>query len=227
MATVTVAPPLSISIWHQVVLHNVLWGTYRQLRDEEANNAVRMTYLDGDLILMSPELKHDHPVELLGLLVRGVAAGRGVTIMGIRTTTLRLSADPGQPRGAAKEADAAYYLAANERRMRLRGELDLDVDPPPDLAIEVENSRNLTPTALQVYARLGVPEVWKFRAASRAVTIHHLNAGSYAPANESRAFPALTTERIHEALSYFETGDLDENGWFEWVKQWARDLPAV
>ncbi|RPI89193.1 MAG: hypothetical protein EHM42_03435 [Planctomycetaceae bacterium] len=46
--------------------------------------------------------------------------------------------------------------------MRGRDELDLEVDPPPDLAIEVEGSRRITPR-LPIYAGLRVPEVGCWR----------------------------------------------------------------
>jgi len=228
MATVT-APKLQAIEPDQVVLHEISWGMYCQLREEEANHSVRMTYLDGDLLLISPEMRHDHPVELLGLLIRGVTAGLGQEIMGIRTTTLRLVADPGQKKGAGKEADAAYYLGDNERRMRRREDLDLHVDPPPDLAIEVENSRSVTAVAMTVSARLRVPEVWRYRLADRSIIICCLDAstGGYVVADQSRALPRLTPALILAALDRYEVGDLGENGWFEWVKDWARKLPEL
>ena len=37
-----------------------------------------MTYLDGTLILMSPELIHDDYAELLGILIRATAKARRV-----------------------------------------------------------------------------------------------------------------------------------------------------
>ena len=40
-------------------------------------------------------------------------------------------------------------------------EIDLDVAPPPDLAVEVEISRKAL-NSLNIYAALGVPEIWRF-----------------------------------------------------------------
>ncbi len=228
MATVTAAPPL-ISAAGFVILRAVSWEMYCQLRDEEANNSVRMTYLDGDLILMSPEMRHDHLVELLTLLVRAVASACGWEIKGIRTTTLRLGADPEQSRGSAKEADAAFYIGANEGRMRRRNQLDLNVDPPPDLAIEVENTSGMTAIALSIYARLRVPEIWRFRAADQSVVICCLDvaAGAYVVRGESQIFPGLTPALIRAALARYDVGDIGEIAWSEWLRAWARDLPEA
>ena len=224
MATVT-APTLQGMEYSLIVLHDVPWETYCRLNDEESNDSIRMTYLDGDLTLMSPLMRHDMPIELLGQLVRGVTAGLGIRIMGIRSTTLRRGAAPGQKKGAGKEPDTAYYLGVNERRMRMRQDLDLSVDPPPDLAIEVEHTNELTELAMEVYARVGVPEVWRFRVAERSISIDHLVGDTYEEAARSVAFPRLTPTRTTEALDRFEVGDFDENAWYEWVKAWVQTLP--
>ena len=72
-----------------VTLFDVDWEIYCRLRDEPANDRVRMSYLDGTLTLMSPEYVHDRGAERIGLLLRGVTTGHGLEIQGIRTTTLR------------------------------------------------------------------------------------------------------------------------------------------
>ena len=51
--------------------------------------------------------------------------------------------------------------------MRGKKELDLAVDPPPDLAIEVDISRSSL-NKLSIYADIGVPEVWLYDGQSRS-----------------------------------------------------------
>lgn len=222
MATI-VAPPRSVSQWHCITLDDVAWKTYCALNDAEANDHVRMAYLDGSLTLMSPEYVHDVPIELLSMLVRIVTAALGLEVLGIRTTTMRRAAPPGALRGAGKEADAAFYIGENERRMRRRDDLDLSVDPPPDLAIEVDNSRDST-KSLAIYARLGVPEVWRYRVQDPSVTIHRLDEGGYRVVERSVALPVLTPALIREALDRYAAGDLGQNAWSRWVEAWARGL---
>ena len=229
MATVAdPSPPLPVaafvaSLGGVVVLPGVSWKRYCQLRDAPGNDAVRMTYLDWELTLMSPALRHDVPGELLTLLVRGVTAGLGLEVMGIRTTTLRRGPISGQS-GVGKEPDAAFYLGANERRMRNRRELDLAVDPPPDLAIEVDHTQD-SMSAMAVYAQLGVPEVWRYMEGHRRLTFHVLAGGTYRQVERSVALPRLTPTLVLAALDHRVKNDLGQNEWFEWLKGWARALP--
>ena len=223
MATVSIFRKMEAD---QVVLHGVSWETYCRLNDEDRNDPIRMTYLDGDLTLISAIYRNDRPTEQLSQLIRGVTAGLGLEIMSVGSTTLRRAVASGQCQGAAKEPDAAFYLGANERRMRMREELDLSVDPPPDLAIEVEYTEDLTALALAVYARLGVPEVWRFRMAGGSVSINRLGDAGYKEVTQSAVYPKLTPARIAEALDRYQVGDFDDNAWFEWMKVWAQTLPG-
>ena len=222
MATVA-APPKPTSEWNCVTLEDVSWETYCALNDAEANYHIRMAYLDGSLTLMSPAYVHDVPISLLERLVHAVTLALGLEVLSIRTTTMRRPTPPGALRGAGKEADAAFYIGENERRMRTRDDLDLNVDPPPDLAIEVDNSRDST-RSLAIYARLGVPEVWRYRVEDLSVTIHRLDEGAYRAIDRSVTLPILTPTLLREALDRYAVGDLGQNAWARWVEAWARGL---
>ena len=43
----------------RVLLHNISWELYEQLRDDEANWGIRMAYDRGELELMSPSQRHE------------------------------------------------------------------------------------------------------------------------------------------------------------------------
>ena len=211
-----------VNSWHVVTLRGVDWETYCQLRDGPANEHVRMDYLDGTLVLMSPEYIHDRGAESLGLVIRGVTSGLGLTVLGIRTTTLRRGAV--RRKGAGKESDNAFYVGENERRMRQATTLDLAIDPPPNVAIEVDNTRD-SRRVLVIYARLGVPEVWRYDVRARSLWIGRLAGDHYESADRSLALPRLTPALILHALDVFREGEMDENAWHEWLKGWARGLP--
>ena len=221
----TVAPPLPIIERNRVTLEDVAWGTYCALRDAEANDHVRMTYLDGSLTLMSPAYVHDGGSELLGQLIRAVATVQGLTLRGVGSVTMRRPA-PGRGKGVGKEADTSFYFGDDERRMRGCRDLDLSIYPPPNLAIEVDNTRD-SAASLPIYARLGVPEVWRYSVRERSLWIGRLDGDSYREVARSVALPRLTPALILEALDRYEAGDLDELAWFEWAKDWARALPEA
>ena len=203
------------------VLRGISWETYRRLRDNPRNYRVRMSYLDGTLILMSPEYVHDFDSRRLTLVVDMVTEALDIPIQGTATTTLRRKGD--RPRkGSGKEPDQAFYIGGNAPRMSRRKDLDLDLDPPPDLAIEVDNARD-SRRALAIYARLGVPEVWRYKSRSKALWFGRLAGDRYEPVDRSVSLPRLTPALVVQALEQAEP--MGETAWKRWLRAWAVELP--
>jgi Uma2 family endonuclease len=73
-------------------------------------------------------------------------------------------------------------------------QLDFTVDPPPDLAIEIDVSRSSVPRQ-PVYAALGVPELWRFNGQTLTV-LHRRESGEYEPAESSLALPSLPVAEL-------------------------------
>jgi hypothetical protein len=131
---------------------------------------------------MSPLLGHERGADFLGQLVVVLTEEMGLPCLGGGSTTLKRRR---YHRGL--EPDRCYWIA-NELAIRGKGRLDLGVDPPPDLAIEVD----LTSSSLDrlgIYAALGVPEVWRLE--SGILMFHLLAAGKYSPGSHSRSFPLI------------------------------------
>jgi Uma2 family endonuclease len=209
-----------------VVLQDIAWETYVGLRAIPANQGVRMTYLDGTLYLMSPEYIQEFEIDRLALLIRFVSKSLGMTIKGVGSTTLKRGQKRQRRKGAGKEPDTAFHLGPNERQMRLKRTLDLEVDPPPDLAIEVDNKADST-AALSVYARLGVPEVWRYTPREEIpLRFYWLVGKRYEEIERSISLPVLTTSLVHEGLALAESENVDENAWMDLIVEWARALPA-
>ncbi|NJM61918.1 MAG: hypothetical protein HC849_19695 [Oscillatoriales cyanobacterium RU_3_3] len=77
----------------------------------------------------------------------------------------------------------------------MRGKLhfDLDRDPPPDLALEIDlTSKSLSRFA--IYARLGVPEIWCYD--SGVLKIYQLEGKEYIEVQNSSIFPTLPIQEI-------------------------------
>ena len=64
--------------------------------------------------------------------------------------------------------------------------IDLAVDPPPDLAIEIDVTSK---TQLSAYEALGIPELWCY--ADRQLRIYLLQNGKYVESQRSLTFPML------------------------------------
>ena len=203
-------------------LRNVEWSTYCKLRDDPANDHLRMNYLDGDLTIVSPHLVHDIDSRGLLLVVVAVARAHGIRFLAVGTTTLRKEGR-GPLRGGGKEPDDGFFLGEDVARIRGKTILDLSIDPPPNLALEVDNERN-SRAALPTYARIGVPEVWRFDAIARTLWFGRLVGDRYEESDRSLGLPRLTPPLVLRALEA-RLEQPDDGGWLDWLDLWARALP--
>jgi Uma2 family endonuclease len=166
--------PATDSAERRFVLHGVPWSTYVALRDgldtsEHAN--VRMTYLDGYLELMSPSTLHEDAKTIIARLIEVWATELDVDLRGFGNATFRAEAKRG-----GLEPDECYVLGA------------LPEGGVPAIAIEVEVTNPLV-DKLEVYARLGVREVWVWSGTQ--IVVHCLAGGAYETNDASRVLPSL------------------------------------
>ncbi len=203
------------------VRHGVDWATYCRLRDDPANDRVRMTYLDGTLI-MSPRYRHDSRSRRIYDIVRAVAVAWRIRFLVTGATTLRLEGrGPLGPVG--KEPDEGFYLGDEVAAMVDEDDLDLSVVPPPSLVIEVDNTAD-SEAALPIYARIGVPEVWIYKVGDPSLRFLQLADGRYQEIGRSLGLPRLTPSLVLEALEGRAKG-MDDLEFSDWLDAWARALP--
>jgi hypothetical protein len=117
------------------------------------------------------------------------------------------------------EPDQCYYTV-NAHRMQGPRELDLSVDPPPDLALEVDfTSSSLD--RMSIYAALGVAEVWRWTTAG--IQIYHLQGSGenrdYVSADRSLSFSMIPMDRLLDFL--FTTQNLSEWDCVSAARSWA------
>ena len=196
----------------RVLLRNISWETYERLLDERGDNRVpRLAYDRGDLEIMSPSSEHESIAYFVGLLVAVLAEEKCVNAYGVGSTTYRRS-----DFGRGFEPDASFYIG-NEERIRGKPRIDLTVDPPPDLVAEVD----ITSPSLDkfpIYARLGVPEVWRYDGAH--ATIFLLEEEEYVEARESAVLPSLTSDVLGNFVE--ESTSLGSTDWLRRVREWTR-----
>jgi hypothetical protein len=73
--------------------------------------------------------------------------------------------------------------------------LDLAVDPPPSLWVEVDNWGS-SQSKLPLYAGLRVPEVWRYRVRRHKLWFGRLSGNTYEPTDRSLVLPGLTTRLV-------------------------------
>lgn len=196
MATLEESRSLEPPAGGSVRLSNVSWDAFAGLRNQLEHRRLRMTYDRGLLEIASPSLRRERVAHLLGRLIDAWTEERGLEVQGCRTTTLERN-----DLERSLEPDNCYYLE-HELQVRGRDELDLAIDPPPDLAVEVDASTS-TLDRLPVYEAIGVPEVWRWR--QERIEVYRLTGDGYQPSDASQTlvgFPiTAAAELLRERLS--------------------------
>jgi Uma2 family endonuclease len=99
-------------------------------------------------------------------------------------------------------------------------DIDLNVQPPPDLAIEVEVSHSAE-DAVITWGRLGVAEVWRFDPIVMECSFWSRRVdGTYERIERSLAFPMLSPDDVVAQMRL-----ADELGFGEWhsrLVRWVR-----
>jgi Uma2 family endonuclease len=185
---------VSLPAKQRVLLPGINWHTYTALlRAFGEHHRVRLTYDRGMLEIMSPRFDHEIDADLLGRFVVVLTEELGLPIQAGGSTTLRRRR---ARRGL--EADRCWWITSAPR-MRGKRKLDLRIDPPPDLALEVDVTQSSL-NRMTIYATLAVPEIW--RLDSQGLTFHHLQAdGKYAARDHSVAFPKLAPADLARFLA--------------------------
>jgi Uma2 family endonuclease len=207
----TSAPPRP----NAVVLHGTDWKTYtRLLHIFAGRRGVRLTYDRGDLEIRGPREEIDES-EFLWHLAVALTEEFDLPVMGGGSVTLRR-------RHRGLEPDRCYWIA-NEPRMRGKRRLDLRIDPPPDLAIEVDTTQSSL-DRMAIYAALGIPEVW--RLDGEVLTFQVLGSmRRYAASTTSLAFPQVTSSDLARFLQLRTT--LGECGAGRLFRLCVRSLPPA
>ena len=195
-----------------MVLHNISWETYEQLlTDLEDSSAPRLTYDRGELEIMSPTLQHELINETVKLFMGALAEVWNMKICAAGSTTFKRRSFK---RGF--EPDSCFYFK-HASQIRKKDRIDLSVDPPPELVVEIEITRSAI-RKFPLFAKVRVPEVWRYDG--ERVTIHLLRGEAYFQQERSRALPLLPSEAITNFLN--ESRTLDHALWLRRVRKWAR-----
>ncbi len=213
---VTRAPAVNTPV-QQIVLDHVSWETYESLLADYVDSSVpHFTYDRGKLEIVSPSIPHETDSQTLGLLIELVAAEWETNIRNVGSATFKRK---DLQRGF--EADMTFYIH-HEGQVRDKQRIDLSVDPPPDLLIEIEVT-NSAIAKLPIYAEIGVPEVW--RIDGDRVTVLALDAGDYRESAQSISLPPLDGDILSRFL--VESRTMPRTGWIRAVRAWALEHAAA
>jgi len=152
---------------------------------------VRLSYDQGLLEIMSPSAKHEKYARLFEHLIAVLTEELNLEFVSCGSVTLRL-----QKKSKGTEPDDCFYIR-NVAQILDKEWINLETDPPPDLAIEIDVTHP-TLNKLAIYAGLGVPEVWRYNGAR--VEFYRLVEEGYAVIPASHLFPFLMPAALVEYL---------------------------
>lgn len=193
------------------VLDCVPWDTYTLMLRRFEGRHLRITYDRGRLEIMTLSFEHEKGY-FFGRLVDVLTEELKLPVEGGKSTTFRRRK---YKRGL--EADGCWWIE-NAHLVRGKKRIDLRVDPPPDLALEVEVTRSAV-NRLAIYAKLKVPEVWRYNGKRLSFVV--LNAhGKYEASATSLAFAMLTPDDVLPFLQ--KRVDTEKNELVAQFRTWVR-----
>jgi Uma2 family endonuclease len=180
-APVLAPPDKSLDPDQRVILQDIDWWqfeTFLAIRGDSAG--VRVTYLEGQLEIISPSRTHEWLKTLIARLLETYTEEKGMYFTGYGGLTMRNA-----PKLRGLEPDECYVVGSAKET--------------PDLAVEVIWTHGGL-DKLEVYRGLGVREVWIWK--KEELKAYELRGDGYVEISQSVVIPGLTPAFIAEYLDY-------------------------
>ncbi len=159
----------------RVILSGIDWWQFEAFLAIRGDRAgVRVTYLEGELEIMSPSRTHEAIKKLIARLLEAYADEMGLVFEGYGSLTMRNA-----PKLRGIEPDECYAIGAAKES--------------PDLAVEVIWTHGGL-DKLDVYRGLGVKEVWIWK--KEGLAAYELRGGAYVEISQSVVIPGLSPSFI-------------------------------
>jgi len=203
---------LDIPPGQRVLLHDVTWHEFESILEELGEHrGTRIAYDNGILEIMAPLPEHESDKETIGDLLKAFLEEQDIEFLTLGSTTFKNSQTL-----KGIEPDQCFYIQ-HESAVRGKKRLDLSIDPPPDLVLEVDVTSRTHP---ETYAALGVPELW--RRQGNRIQIYVLQSGQYVEATDSPNFPGWY---LHTVIpTYVEQSQaIGRNKTMRAFRNWVRE----
>lgn len=207
---------LTVPPGHRVILHNINWQEFEAILTELGDHrATRLAYSRGTLEMRMPLPKHEVAKVIIGDLGKILLEELEIDCESFGSTTFKR-----EDMNFGVEPDDSFYIQ-NHAQMIGKERIDLKVDPPPDLVIEVDVTSK---TQLDAYEALQVPELWRYEAGKLQINV--LQDGKYVESDISPNFPNLP---IIEAITTFveQSRTIGRSAALRAFRQWVRDTKNI
>ncbi|WP_082172564.1 Uma2 family endonuclease [Limnoraphis robusta] len=171
---------------HKVLLTDVSWLEFETILEELGEHrAARIAYDRGTLEIMTPLPEHEVDKVFIGDFIKALLEEMDIEFYPLGSTTFK-----NELMKQGIEPDDCFYIE-NEAAVRGKDRLDLTIDPPPDLALEIDVTSRTHPN---IYAALGVGELWRFEKGKLQINL--LQSGQYVESEFSPHFPNFPLKEI-------------------------------
>jgi Uma2 family endonuclease len=204
---------LEVPPGQRLVLRDVSWAEFNAILAELGEQrSTRIAYDHGLLEIMAPLPEHEYFKQSLSIAIEDISETLDQNYESYGSATWRKQAEQ-----AGIEPDNCFYIQ-NEALVRGKLTLNLDQDPPPDLALEIDlTSKSIH--RFSIYARLGIPEIWCYDQGQ--LTVYRLQSGDYQSVAQSLVFPMLKVQELPSLIEAHRTqGRLALR---RAVRAWVRD----
>jgi len=175
----------------QLLLRDISWLDFEEiLADLGEHRGSRISYSNGALEIMVPLPEHEKHKEIIGDLIKILLERLEVDFESLASTTFK-----SESMNQALEADACFYIQ-NYQAVIGKDRLDLSIDPPPDLAIEIDITNR---TQFNNYLLLQVPELWRY--SKKGLQIYLLQNQQYVESTTSPNFLHIPIQELIECYT--------------------------
>jgi Uma2 family endonuclease len=171
---------ISLDPGDELILRFRTWEDYEallKLREDKAGLRIRYNSKIQEIRIMSPLPKHGNQADLLADLVKALLRHIGKDWQSFTPVTLKRINQQGI------EPDYCFYIDNRDRILR-KERIDLETDPPPDLAIEIDLTSTTKP---EDYQAISPVELWVYR--QNQLLIYQFDSEEYQESQISRWFP--------------------------------------
>ena len=195
-----------------LTLRDVSWEEYERILVElDERPWLRVTYDRGRLEIMTLSPEHEAPSRLFTHLISVLTEELDTDYLSFGSTTLRLERISG-----GLEADDCYYIGDYESVAGIK-RLDLNVLPPPHLAVEIDVSHDSL-GKFHIYAGLRVQELWRYDG--ERAEFYRLSGEQYVEIEKSELFPFLPANVLPDFIRLGETRGVNamRRAFIDWVR---------
>lgn len=186
MTVLTPIHRIKLQAGSSITIPDMNWQEFEEILEElPQKRNIRLAYSYNSLEIMAPSPEHERVKILVADVVKIMLKFQGKSWEALGSTTFKK-----KTMQAGIEPDECFYIA-NYQAVIGKDRIDLDQDPPPDLAIESDVT---SLTEIAAYAALGVAELWVY--VQGKLKVYLLENGEYQEMSMSLNFPEIRVSEV-------------------------------